>query len=91
MVSKNSIGDKNRYVYDTEWSFAVAFDSDKNYFRPYIIDDTSPTDDKIPKRIREKNISTMTNFDDFGEMVRKFIKDNNLIPVAQETKPNPSI
>ena len=91
LISKNSIGDKNRYVYDTEWSFAIAFDTDKNYLRPYIIDDTSPTDQKIPKRIREKNISTITNFDDFGEVVRKFIKENNLTVVIEETKPNPSI
>ena len=87
LISKNSTGDKNRYVYDTEWSFAIAFDTDKNYLRPYIIDDTSPTDEKIPKRIREKNITTITNFDDFGEVVRKFIKENNLAPVTQETKP----
>ena len=91
LISKNSIGDRNRYVLDTEWSFAIAFDTDKNYLRPYIIDDTGPTDEKIPARIREKNISTITNFNDLGEVVRKFIKENNLTTVIQETKPKPSI
>ena len=88
LISKNSIGNKNRYAYDTEWSHAIAFDNDKDYLRPYIIDDTSPGDENIPTRIRKKTITKIENFDDYGPVVRKFIQENNLNPIAPETKSN---
>lgn len=91
LISKNSIGDKNRYVYDTEWSYAITYDNDKDYLRPYIIDDTSPGEEKIPQRIRKKTINKIENFDDYGPVVRKFIQENNLVPIVQESKNNASI
>jgi TIR domain/SIR2-like domain len=84
LISKHSIENKSRYAYDTEWSFAIAYNDDKNYIRPYIIDDTSPGDENIPERIRKLTINTITNFDDFGPVVRKFIKENNLVPADAE-------
>jgi TIR domain len=91
LISKNSIGNKNRYAYETEWSHAIAFDSDKDYLRPYIIDDTSPGDENIPQRIRKKTITKIENFDDYGPVVRKFIQENKLTPISHETRVNPSI
>ncbi|CAN5460223.1 hypothetical protein BH10BAC2_BH10BAC2_25850 [soil metagenome] len=91
LISKNSIGDKNRYVYDTEWSYAITYDNDKDYIRPYIIDDTDPGDEKIHHRLRRKTINKIDNFDDLGTVVRQFIKENNLVPVNQEQQPTPSI
>ena len=85
IISKNSIGDQNRYVYDTEWSFAITYDFDRDYIKPYIIDDTSPGDEKIHKRLRQKTINKIENFDDFGTVVRKFIQENNLVQINQET------
>ena len=91
LISKNSIGDKNRYVYDTEWSYAITYDNDKDYLRPYIIDDTSPVEERIPQRIRKKTINKIENFDDYGPVVRKFIQENNLRPIIEEPNNNPSI
>ncbi|MEO8148072.1 MAG: toll/interleukin-1 receptor domain-containing protein [Bacteroidia bacterium] len=88
LISKNSIGDKDRYAYGTEWNHAIAFDNKRNYIRPYIIDDTLPVDMSIPREIRDKTIKTIKNIDNYGEVVRAFIKENNLIPVTLETKPN---
>ncbi len=79
IISNNAIGDKNRFVYDKEWKSAIVLDGykDESYLRPYIIDDTAPTDDRIPEEIRNINIKKII-LDDLAPMVREFIADNNL-------------
>lgn len=92
LISNNSINRKESYVYDKEWTQAIYVEKFKKssglfkegqetYIRPYIIDSTSPTDDRIPEEIRKRNITSIPSEDDFGETVRKFIKDNNLTKI----------
>ena len=89
MISENSISNKESYVYEKEWIPAIHVEQfrrssgmfregQENYIRPYIIDKTEATDDRIPEEIRKRNITSIGNEDDFGPVVRKFIKDNNL-------------
>lgn len=81
LISQNSIGDQSRYVYDKEWKFAIFFDDERHYIRPYIIDDTNPVDPRIPEEMRILNIEKITDFGDLGKVVRKFIQENNLTPI----------
>lgn len=85
IISKKAIEDKNRYVYDKEWRSAIVLDGykDKSYIRPYIIDDTPPTDIGIPEEIRELNIEKVAALDNLGSLVRKFIKENNLTSLTE--------
>jgi len=89
LISENSISRKNSYVYEKEWTQAIYIEQFRkssglfregqdNYIRPYIIDDTAETDERIPEEIRKRKISRIAGEDDFGPMVRKFIKENNL-------------
>jgi hypothetical protein len=80
IISKKAIENKDRYVYDKEWKSAIVLDGykDRSYIRPYIIDDTPPTDQGIPEEIRELNIEKVPGLDNFGPLVRKFIKENDL-------------
>ena len=57
---------------------------DSSYIRPYIIDDTPPTDIGIPEEIRELNIEKVLGLDNFGPLVRKFIKENELTLLTSE-------
>ena len=82
LISQNAISDQSRYVYDKEWKFAIFFDDERRYIRPYIIDETLPTDSRIPEEIRNLNIEKIQNFDDLGKVVRKFIQENNLTPIS---------
>jgi len=82
LISQNAISDQSRYVYDKEWKFAIFFDDERRYIRPYIIDETLPTDSRIPEEIRNLNIEKILNFDDLGKVVRKFILENNLTPIS---------
>jgi len=92
VISNNSISRKDSYVYEKEWTQAINVEKYKldcggfregqsSYIRPYIIDDTSPTDSRIPEELRSKNITTIPSTDDFGEIVRKFIKENQLTEI----------
>lgn len=80
IISKNAIENKDRYVYDKEWRSAIVLDGykEQSYIRPYIIDDTPPTDNAIPEEIRDLNIEQVATLDNFGPLVRKFIKENDL-------------
>jgi hypothetical protein len=80
LISENAIHDKARYVYDKEWRTAIVLNAFKghSYIRPFIIDQTNPTDDRIPEEIRSLNINTIQNFDDLGVTVQKFIRENSL-------------
>ena len=53
-------------------------DNDESFIRPYIIDDTDPTDDRIPQEIRNINIEKVDEQDQFEATVRKFIRENKL-------------
>jgi len=84
IISKNAIGDRNRYVYDKEWRSAIVLDGykEESYIRPYIIDDTPPTDSGIPEEIRVLNMAKVAQADEFGRVVRDFITENNLTALA---------
>lgn len=83
LISKNAIKDKSRYVYDQEWRQAifVADHTENQYIRPYLIDDTSPTNDRIPSEMRELDINKIESVDTMGNMVREFIRENNLTQI----------
>ena len=83
LISDNAIKDPKRYVYDIEWRNAIflAEWNERNFIRPYIIDDTEPTDDRIPAEIRQRDIDKIDTDTDFGPIVRKFIEDNELTPL----------
>ena len=83
MISDNALKDKTRYVYEQEWKSAIVLNSFNGYpnIRPFIIDKTLPTDDRIPAEIRNMNIETDLVFDDLGKTIQKFIKQNNLTQV----------
>ncbi len=83
LISDNAIKDPKRYVYDIEWRNAIflAEWNERNFIRPYIIDDTEPTDDRIPAEIRQRDIDKIDTDTDFGPIVRKFIEDNELTPI----------
>ena len=80
IISDNAIADQSRYVYSKEWNCAIVLDDylEKGYLRPYIIDGTAPTDERIPEGLRNLNIVTIEDDSEFGPMVRKFIKENQL-------------
>lgn len=82
-ISKNSLERKDSYVYDKEWRFAFFLDEEgeKKYIRPYIIDDTSPTDKNVPEYLRKMDIETLEDTVDFSKMVRDFIRDNELTKI----------
>ncbi len=84
IISQNAIGNKDRYVYDEEWRRAIYIDEnkDESFIRPYIIDDTNPTDDRIPRQIRDINIEKVDEKDQFAATVRKFIRENNLTSLS---------
>ncbi|MDQ6761025.1 MAG: TIR domain-containing protein [Bacteroidota bacterium] len=84
IISENAIKDKSRYVYEKEWKSAIVLNNFNGYpnIRPFIIDKTVPTDDRIPEEIRNLNIETNLVFDDLGKTVQKFIKENNLTPIT---------
>jgi hypothetical protein len=84
LISENAINDKARYVYDKEWRTAIVLNSfkDNSYIRPFIIDQTNPTDARIPEEIRSLNINLIQNFDDLGKTVQKFIRENGLTPIT---------
>lgn len=86
IISQNAIANKDRYVYDKEWRSAIVLDGykDKSYIRPYIIDDTPPTDDGIPEEIRQLNIEKVPELDNLGSVVRNFIRENNLTSLSSE-------
>jgi len=92
MISNNSISRKESYVYEKEWTQAIYVEKFKKssglfregqetYIRPYIIDETSPTDDRIPEEIRKRKITSIPSEDNYGEMVRSFIKENQLTEI----------
>ena len=80
LISKNAIADQSRYVYDEEWRTAIILSDvlQKQYIRPYLIDDTSPMNDRIPNKMRSLDINKIDSVDDMGSMVREFIRENNL-------------
>ena len=84
LISENAINDKARYVYDKEWRTAIVLNSfkDHSYIRPFIIDQTNPTDARIPEEIRNLNINTIKNFEDLGRTVQKFIRENSLTQIT---------
>lgn len=84
IISRNAIGDRNRYVYDKEWRSAIVLDGykEESYIRPYIIDDTPPSDSGIPEEIRVLNMAKVAQVDEFGSVVRDFIAENNLTALA---------
>ena len=92
LISENSISRKESYVYEKEWTQAIYVEQFKqssnlfpegqeNYIRPYVIDKTLETDDRIPEEIRKRNITRIESEENFGEMVRKFIKENKLTEI----------
>ncbi|MEM7186586.1 MAG: toll/interleukin-1 receptor domain-containing protein [Bacteroidota bacterium] len=95
IISENSIKNKESYVYSKEWTRAIIIEQFKGstdqfpdgrdtYIRPYIIDGTSPTDDRIPEEIRSRNITSIPSEKEFGKIVRTFIKENNLTKIKGE-------
>jgi hypothetical protein len=81
LISENAIKDKARYVYEKEWRSAIVLNGykDQPYIRPYIIDKTLPTDERIPEEIRNLNIAVIEDINNLGTIVQKFIKENKLI------------
>jgi TIR domain/SIR2-like domain len=82
LISQNAIKDPTRYVYSKEWSNAIFMNDERNYIRPYIIDDTQTVDQRIPDEMRNLNIEKINNVDDLSPVVRKFIKENSLTPIS---------
>jgi TIR domain/SIR2-like domain len=87
LISENAIKNEKRYVYDKEWKYAIFQDGEKDpapsYIRPFIIDKTASTDDRIPEEIRKLNIKTIPDVDDLGNIIQRFIRENNLTPIKQ--------
>ena len=83
LISGNAIENKDRYVYAKEWRSAIVLDdyNDKSYIRPYIIDGTSPTDNRIPEEIRNLNIKKINITDDLSMVVREFLQENIFTPI----------
>ncbi len=83
IISKNAIRDKERYVYDKEWRSAIVLDGykDESYLRPFIIDETPPTDARIPEEIRNTNIEKVDAANEMDAVVRRFIKENKLTAI----------
>jgi TIR domain-containing protein/SIR2-like protein len=84
LISKNAIQDKNRYVYEKEWRSAIVLNDykEKSYILPFIIDDTQPTDERIPEEMRSLNIRKIPTLDDLSQVVKRFIKEISLSPTA---------
>lgn len=70
-------------MYDEEWRTAIILDDilEKKNIRPYLIDETSPQNDRIPDKMRKLKINKVQAFEDFGTVVREFIKENNLTAI----------
>ena len=87
LISENAIKDKTRYVYEKEWRDAIVLNNynSRSYIRPFIIDQTNPTDARIPEDIRNLHIEKIFNFDDLGRTVQKFIKENKLTRIIEES------
>ncbi len=83
IISNNAIQDKSRYVYAKEWRTAIVLNDykDESYLRPYIIDDTPPTDARIPEEIRNINIEKVTVSNELEAVVRRFIAENKLTAI----------
>jgi len=92
LISENSISREDSYVYGKEWTQAIYVEQFKqssnlfpegqeNYIRPYVIDKTLETDKRIPEEIRKRNITRIKSEAEFGEVVRKFIKENKLTEI----------
>lgn len=92
LISDNALSRTDSYVYGKEWTQAIHVERFKkssglfkngqeSYIRPYIIDDTLPTDDRIPEEIRQTNITAIPTADDYPAMVKKFIKENKLTKI----------
>lgn len=59
LISEDSIRDSNRYVYDKEWKLASArkrFVNDGSFIKPFILDKTNVTDERIPETFRDVTI-----------------------------------
>lgn len=84
LISENAIKDKTKYVYEKEWRSAIVLNGykDQSYIRPFIIDNTNPTDERIPEEIRNLNIEIIKDFDDLGKTIQKFIRENNPTPIS---------
>jgi hypothetical protein len=82
LISENAIDDPTRYVYSKEWNNAIFMNDERNYIRPYIIDNTQPTDQRIPDEMRDLNIRKINSPDDLASVVRNFIKENSLTPIS---------
>ena len=82
LISENSISDPTKYVYSKEWNNAIFLNDERNYIRPYIIDETKPVDQRIPEEIRNLKIVTINSIDAIGDVTTSFIKDNKLTPIA---------
>ena len=63
------------YFVDGDW---INVARREQYIRPYLIDDTSPMNDRIPNKMRSLDINKIDSVDDMGSMVREFIRENNL-------------
>ncbi len=93
LISENSIKSEDSFVYKKEWmpaiytqgtrqEFNLFREGQEDYIRPYIIDTTQPTDDRIPEEIRKMNITTIEDENKFPDVVRDFIQENNLTEIA---------
>ena len=84
IISRNAIEDQSRYVYAKEWNAAIVLndfseDPKSPVICPFIIDDTQPTDSRIPEYIRKDiDIETLPDTDHYNEVVRRFIREQNL-------------
>ena len=98
LISENSIKNEKSYVYSKEWPRAITIEDFKGksqgfsggrttYICPYIIDETEPTDARIPEEIRSRNITEVKS-EEFGKIVRTFIKENNLTKINSEEDPS---
>ena len=77
-VSENSISDKSKYVYKKEWRLAesrrlfLEGDSDeKSFIRPYILDNTSYTDNRIPETFRNVTMQYLNEVNIIREIINE--------------------
>ena len=69
LISQDALKDTKRYVYDKEWKLASArkrFVNDGSFIKPFIIDQTDVTDERIPETFRDITIRTF-ELDSFVE------------------------
>jgi len=82
VISEHAVGDPNRYVYDKEWRYAIFLEDDRHFIRPFIIDQTSPQDSRIPEEIRNLSISSIPDPNELENIIRKFIRENSFTPIT---------